>query len=382
MALRVLQVAIAIRILARMDGESKTKRGAQLFALRKLQFNSTTIKSKSIAGSVLKAVLRAIDDHGAICWASAATIASETCLGERSVFYALEALRTLGYISIDSRPGRTSSMVINWENIPNPKDTPAQYAGVGSDLTPAQDADTHALRADTPAQYADTPAQSADEALLNRKPKRKLNEKPSVSLFDEFWESYPKKEGKKKAKEAFEKAVKNGADPKAIIEGAKAYAASDRGTGDPQFIKQPSTFLNGQHWEDEPAAWSKGRAVPFEDPCHKPFPKLKVTRADLAIDDFVLDWNRALTRMDYLSDETRTIAREVFKDEWWLENRKAIVVSFEDRERLIRIGKLKDSPYPHHIELDWIFDNAALVKSLIGSPVPNEMDLAKFGGNE
>jgi len=52
-------------------------------------------------------------------------------------------------------------------------------------LTPAQDADTHALRADTPAQYADTPAQSADEALLNRKPKRKLNEKPSVSFFDE-----------------------------------------------------------------------------------------------------------------------------------------------------------------------------------------------------
>ena len=144
-----------------MDGESKTKRGAQLFALRKLQFNSTTIKSKSIAGSVLKAVLRAIDDHGAICWASAATIASETCLGERSVFYALEALRTLGYISIDSRPGRTSSMVINWENIPNPKDTPAQYA--------------------------DTPAQSADEALLNRKPKRKLPRSRTDKLRVTLW---------------------------------------------------------------------------------------------------------------------------------------------------------------------------------------------------
>lgn len=351
-------------------------------ALRQLQLGSITIDSRNVTGAVMKSVLRSIDDYArenGACWASSTTIARETCLCDKTVRRALTALETLGYIKKEPHRCETGRLFrVCWERITLDPVT-------GPSITTTPDPGSTPLDPVTGPMDpgSSTPGPGYLQNDIETKVKRKRNEiSIRDSLFDEFWESYPKKEGKKKAREAFEKAVKNGADPKAIIEGAKAYAASDRGTGDPQFIKQPSTFLNGQHWEDEPAAWSKGRAVPFEDPCHKPFPKLKVTRADLAIDDFVLDWNRALTRMDYLSDETRTIAREVFKDEWWLENRKAIVVSFEDRERLIRIGKLKDSPYPHHIELDWIFDNAALVKSLIGSPVPNEMDLAKFGGNE
>jgi Helix-turn-helix domain len=154
-----------------MDKASKHQRGEQLFALRKLKICSTQIESKNIAGSVLKSVLRAIDDHGDVCWASSKTIADETCLAERTVRYAIAALKALGYISLDARSGRTSTMTINWDNITNPGTTPAQYAGVSAATTPAP-------RATTPAPRATTPAQYAYEAILKREKKRKRKFNP------------------------------------------------------------------------------------------------------------------------------------------------------------------------------------------------------------
>ena len=76
--------------------------------------------------------------------------------------------------------------------------------------------------------------------------------KPNVSeLFDRFWKVYPKKEGRKKASENFARAIKAGADPEAIIAGARRYASACVGE-DPKFIKWPQGWLTDERWNDGP----------------------------------------------------------------------------------------------------------------------------------
>lgn len=74
--------------------------------------------------------------------------------------------------------------------------------------------------------------------------------KPS-SPFDTFWEAYPRKIGKGAARIAFNK-MKHIASVSDIIQGAIAYAAFVEETGvERQYIPHPSTWLNGERWEDD-----------------------------------------------------------------------------------------------------------------------------------
>lgn len=84
---------------------------------------------------------------------------------------------------------------------------------------------------------------------------RSSESEPSV-CFDDFWAAYPpkRKRDKKKAKAAFDKAVKEGANPEEIIEAAKAYAESDEGKG--EFCPGPVPWLNGGRWEDDRSSWN------------------------------------------------------------------------------------------------------------------------------
>ena len=66
--------------------------------------------------------------------------------------------------------------------------------------------------------------------------------------FERFWKVYPKKAGKPSALKAWQKQIKAGCDPEAIIDGAERYARSDavvRG-----FAKHPQGWLNDQRWND------------------------------------------------------------------------------------------------------------------------------------
>jgi len=72
-----------------------------------------------------------------------------------------------------------------------------------------------------------------------------------VSLFDDFYNIYPKKVGKQQAIKAYNKAIKS-TPHETIMEGLKQYKAHilSKGT-EMQFIKHPSTWLNGTCWDDE-----------------------------------------------------------------------------------------------------------------------------------
>ncbi|MBY0795020.1 helix-turn-helix domain-containing protein [Corynebacterium parakroppenstedtii] len=71
--------------------------------------------------------------------------------------------------------------------------------------------------------------------------------------FDEFWDAYPRKVGKDRARKAFASACRR-ATPEEIIEGAKRLAADPnlpkRDDPDWRYVKHPTTWLNGGCWQD------------------------------------------------------------------------------------------------------------------------------------
>jgi hypothetical protein len=66
--------------------------------------------------------------------------------------------------------------------------------------------------------------------------------------FDVFWNEYPRKEGKKKARDAYDKV---GAPLDVLLDALKQHKKSAQWTKDGgQFIPHPATWLNGKRWED------------------------------------------------------------------------------------------------------------------------------------
>ena len=71
--------------------------------------------------------------------------------------------------------------------------------------------------------------------------------------FEEFWDAYGKKTGRKKAEAKYRLAIKKrGVTEDLLIEAAKRYVAGQRRANKhPEFTKDPATWLNGEHWNDE-----------------------------------------------------------------------------------------------------------------------------------
>ncbi len=72
--------------------------------------------------------------------------------------------------------------------------------------------------------------------------------------FEEFWESYPRKTGKRKAFIAWKSACKR-ATADQICDGARRYAEDPNRTD--QFTKYPEGWLNRDGWLDEPIPGTK-----------------------------------------------------------------------------------------------------------------------------
>lgn len=71
--------------------------------------------------------------------------------------------------------------------------------------------------------------------------------------FVAFWNAYPRKVGKPSARNAWRKAVKNGADPQAVIAAAARYAEDPaRRRSDIKYTAHPATWLNDERYADAP----------------------------------------------------------------------------------------------------------------------------------
>ncbi|WP_162006859.1 helix-turn-helix domain-containing protein [Roseimaritima sediminicola] len=150
-------------------------RGQQLFALRKLVLDAFTEPSGSkVSGAAMKAVLRAIDDHGAKCWASITTIATETCQGEKTVRRAVKALESMGLVTVTPNAGQTSILEINWKAIP----TPVTTTEVTPETTPVMQSTTPVTMTGGAGHAAHNPGH--DDRQSDKK--RKVTEKKRKSL--------------------------------------------------------------------------------------------------------------------------------------------------------------------------------------------------------
>ena len=69
--------------------------------------------------------------------------------------------------------------------------------------------------------------------------------------FADFWSVYPRRVGKVDAKRAFAKAIER-VPLVTILAGAQRYAAEKAGT-DSTYTLHPVRWLDGEHWDDEPA---------------------------------------------------------------------------------------------------------------------------------
>jgi len=71
------------------------------------------------------------------------------------------------------------------------------------------------------------------------------------NAFEDFWQAYPRRIGKGTARAAFAKALTL-SDAETIVSAARFYASFCKETGiEQQYIPHPSTWLNGERWEDD-----------------------------------------------------------------------------------------------------------------------------------
>jgi hypothetical protein len=76
------------------------------------------------------------------------------------------------------------------------------------------------------------------------------------SDFEQFWESYPRKIGKRTAQTAWQRAIKR-TDPERILAGVTNWLPT-WSRGDPKFIPHPTTWLNRDGWLDQPPPATSG----------------------------------------------------------------------------------------------------------------------------
>lgn len=86
------------------------------------------------------------------------------------------------------------------------------------------------------------------------------------ALFDQFWDAWPLKKGKKDARIAFEKVVKSGVTLEQILAGVQNYRREIGPTPDWSKVKYPQGWLNAARWEDEPAPAPMNEPVALRSP--------------------------------------------------------------------------------------------------------------------
>lgn len=94
------------------------------------------------------------------------------------------------------------------------------------------------------------------EPLLDVPPKENPWEEQVWQAFDQFWEMYPRKEAKKKAREKWQAIFLKDKKPrpdcpsfKTLLRAVKAHAGTQQWK-DQKFIPHPATWLNQERWKD------------------------------------------------------------------------------------------------------------------------------------
>ena len=193
--------------------------------------------------TVEKMILLVIADHanddGAEAWPSQATIAKKASVSIRTVQRSVNSLVIQGYLRMEKHRGgsatcredrRPHRYTIQLHKLRGDKETTRIKRGDSDDL--------------------DGATLATDTGRLSR-PKNLPLETPleTPNAFDLFWSIYPIKVGKKKAKDAFNKALGE-TDLATLIAGATRYAEDPNRVE--AYTAHPTTWLNAGRWADQP----------------------------------------------------------------------------------------------------------------------------------
>ncbi len=179
------------------------------------------------------------------CDPSLIGLAEQMGMSERSALTGIEELIKRGYFERISRGGGgvNSKYRACWERLKQASlNTPKQTADIGEERLKQSVEKTEVSRQKRLKQA------SYETGNINREESGNLY--IHESDFQIFWQHYPRKVAQGAARKAYAKALKK-TDVNTILNGAMRYAA-ERADQDPQFTKHPSTWLNGECWNDEP----------------------------------------------------------------------------------------------------------------------------------
>lgn len=189
-------------------------------------------------------------DGGA--WPSVATLAVYADCSERTVQRGLERLAELGLITIRLQAGGTRET--RADRRPNRYDihfdrvTQMSPRAERGDTGDVNGVTSTAERGDT----ATSPEPSKEPSKEPSTSRRTLTHANVEQLFDRFWEQYPRREAKPKAKVKFVKAVHALGTPAPIFIGLDAWGAYWAARNEPEFVPQPARWLHEERWNDTP----------------------------------------------------------------------------------------------------------------------------------
>jgi hypothetical protein len=161
-------------------------------------------------------------------------IERETGLGRWAINEAAKLLTQFGWIEVSQPVAENGRFLAKSWIIKAP-------TGVGHSAT-------------EPTRNGSIPLRNSQRSIRKQSFKKTTNtrtqkEQPSVDAFDQFWEAYPRKLDKAKARTAFAKAL-GVSDLIDILSGTLSYR-DDPNRLD-QFTKYPATWLNAESWNNDP----------------------------------------------------------------------------------------------------------------------------------
>jgi hypothetical protein len=224
--------------------------------------------------TTVKIVLLALADHAnphALSWVGVPKIKAKTCLCERAVRNSLGVLKQRGLIVEAPRSGKTKRYRLAITTKPaaaapgrsvlaadDPKrqvpagdkcDVELDAWNPGTACSPSQ----HVVPV-SPAPRAPKPSTTSTEPKKNHGARRAPHDEVvEEEAFEEFWQLYPRRQGRGSAMRAWNLALRKvDGDPEVIIVGLKAqlhlFAAPNPGGSD--YRPFPATWLNDERWRD------------------------------------------------------------------------------------------------------------------------------------
>lgn len=207
------------------------------------------------------------NDHG-VCWPAVDTIAMRCCLSDRAVQKAIEWLRTNGAIALLRKTGRSTTYTVTPTAyvVPTPEaGSPPKRVHPRTKFTPNVVHPTPEPDSPPPPNAVHQPPNAVHpnrkEPQGEPKGNRHADQKPVGDLFEKFWATWPNSERKVDKAECRKRWVREKLDAKApvIIAHVQAMKLSEAWrTG---FEPMPSTYLNGQRWEDGLPPSASGEAA-------------------------------------------------------------------------------------------------------------------------